>query len=136
MHSVIIGLSLVAGLFLVEERADTDAACFGAEVAAEGVGAGKAAVAAPGGAGEERSGTDVFLFAGVEAFVAFSVVLARKGFAADGADEGTFVGVGAEMGAEVVGSGEAFGAEIALVVCWMFLDSLFFSLGGEAGKSH
>lgn len=63
-------------------------------MAAERVGAGETAAAAPGAAGAELAAADEFLLAAVEALVAFAVVLAREGFAADGADEGTFVGVG------------------------------------------
>jgi hypothetical protein len=37
-----------------------------------------------------------------------------KCLTADSAGEGTFTGVGPEVSAEVVGTGEAFGAEIAL----------------------
>lgn len=59
--------------------------------------------------------------------MAFAVVLAGEGFAADSAYEGAFVGMGAEMGAEVVGPGKAFGAEVALEGCWVFLDTFFTS---------
>jgi hypothetical protein len=93
-------------------------------VAAESVGAGEAAVAAPGVAGLELASTDEFLLAAVEAFVAFAIVLAGEGFAADGADEGTLVGVGAQVGAEVVGTRESLGAETALVCGWVFLNPL------------
>lgn len=70
----------------------------------------------------------------MQAFVAFAVVLAGEGFAADGADEGAFVGVGAEVGAEVVGSREAFGAEVALEGCGVFLYALFGARGRRAGR--
>ncbi|KAI4130093.1 MAG: hypothetical protein LQ347_003509 [Umbilicaria vellea] len=106
---------------LVEQGLDADAAGLGAEMAAEGVGAGEAAAAAPGAAGAEVAAADEFLLAAVEALVAFAVVLAREGLAADGADEGPFVGVGAQVGAEVVGAREAFGAEVALEVGRVFL---------------
>jgi len=43
----------------------------------------------------EVAATDEFLFAGVEAFVSFAIVLACEGFAADGADKGSFVGMSA-----------------------------------------
>ena len=59
--------------------------------------------------------------------MAFAIVLTGKRFAADGADERTFVRVGAEMGAEVIGAGKAFGAEVALKGCRVFLDALFCS---------
>jgi hypothetical protein len=57
---------------------------------------------------------DKLLLSSVQALVALAVVLAGKGLAAHRAQEGTLVGVGAEMGAEVVGSREAFGAQATL----------------------
>jgi hypothetical protein len=77
----------------------------------------------------EFAATDEFLFAGVEAFVAFAVVLACEGFAAYGADEGSFVCVRAEVGAEVVGAGEAFRTEVALEGGGVFLDAFWFAWG-------
>ena len=62
--------------------------------------------------------------------MAFSIVLAGKGFAADGADEGAFVGVGAEVGSEVVGSCESLCAEVAVEVCGVFLDFYAWGPGG------
>ena len=59
--------------------------------------------------------------------MAFAIVLAGERFAADGADKGAFVGVSAEMGTEVIGTGKAFGAEVALKGCGVFLDALFRS---------
>ena len=79
--------------FLVEERFDAHAASFRAEVAAQSVCAGEASSTTPLGAGLESAFADEFLLAGVQAFVAFAVVLAREGFAADGADKWSLVGV-------------------------------------------
>ena len=62
--------------------------------------------------------------------MALAVVLAREGFAADGADEGALVGVGAQVGAEVVGAGEALGAEVALECGGVFLHALPVVAGG------
>lgn len=53
-----------------------------------------------------------------------AVVLAGKGFPADGADKGPLVGVGAQVRAKVVGAREAFGAEVTLKRCWVLLDAL------------
>lgn len=75
-----------------------------------------------------------FLLTAVKAFVPFSVVLTGEGFAAHGADEGALVGVGAKMGAQVVGPREAFGAEGALECGGMFLDALLFAGGGWASR--
>ena len=88
--------------------------------------------AAPGTTGFKLAFADEFLLAGVQAFVAFAVVLAREGFGADGADEGTLVGVGAEVGAEVVGAREFLGAEVALEGGGVFLHA-FVLAGGRAG---
>lgn len=62
-----------------------------------------------------------------------SVVLAREGFAADGADEWSLVGVGSEMGAQVVGAGEALGAEGALEGGGVLLDALRVAVFCAAG---
>lgn len=59
--------------------------------------------------------------------MSFAVVLAREGFAAYGADKGSFVCVCAEVGAEVVGSGEAFWTQGALEGSGVFLDSFWFA---------
>ena len=99
---------------LIEQRLDADAPRLAAEMAAKGVGAGEAAAAAPLGAGLERAATNELLLARVQALVALAVVLARKGLAADGADKGPLVGVGAQVGAQVVGAREALRAEVAL----------------------
>ena len=103
-------------------------------MAPQGVGAREASAAAPVAARAELAAADEFFFARVEPFVAFAVVLAREGFAADGADKGAFVGVGAEVGAKVIGAGEAFGAEVALEGCRVFLDALFRSGSGRSGR--
>lgn len=60
--------------------------------------------------------------------MAFTVVLPREGFAADGADEGPLVGVCSEMGAEVVGAGEALGAEGTLERGRVLLDALWVAV--------
>lgn len=63
----------------------------------------------------------------------FSIVLACKGLATYGADEGSFVGMGAEMRAEVVGTREAFRAEITLEGGRMFLNLPIAGNGGSSG---
>ena len=62
---------------------------------AQGVGAREAPSAAPAPACAELAAADEFLLARVQTLVAFAIVLAGERFAADGADEGAFVGVGA-----------------------------------------
>ena len=127
-------MTLAFRRFLVQERLDADPPSFTAEMPAEGVGTGKAPATAPLATGAQLATADEFLLAGVEAFVAFAVVLAREGFAADGTDERALVGVGAEVGAEVVGTGEALGAEVALECGGVFLDALpVVARGGGTG---
>lgn len=65
--------------------------------------------------------------------MAFAVVLAGKGFAADSADKGALVGMCSQVRAEVVCSGEAFGTERALECSRMFLNAAVGS-GGRAGR--
>jgi hypothetical protein len=113
--------------FLVEQRLDTDAAGFGAEMSAKSVCARESSSTSPLTAAGELASTDEFLFAGVEPFVAFSIVLARECFAAYCADEGSFVGVGAEVGAQVVGARESFRAQSALEGSGVFLDAFWFA---------
>lgn len=96
------------------------------------VGTSEAAATAPRATGTKFAAADEFLFARVEAFMSFSIVLACKGLATDGADEGSFVGMGAEMRAEVVGTREAFRAEITLEGGRMFLN---LPIAGNRGSS-
>ena len=117
---------------LVEEWLDAHPAGFGAEVAAQRICACEAPATAPGAGIGEVAFADEFLLAGVEAFVAFAIVLAGKGFATDGADEGPFVGVGAQMRAEVVGTSEAFGTKGALEGGGVFLYPCAVVTGGCA----
>lgn len=65
--------------------------------------------------------------------MAFAVVLTGKGFAANRADKGALVSMRSQMGAEVVGSCEAFGAECALKICRMFYTAVGASSGGPIG---
>lgn len=99
-------------------------------MATQSIGTRKAAATAPligrcvGNTVGERSTTDELLLARVETLVTLAVVLAGKGLAANRADEWPLVCVGAEMGAEVVGSGEAFGAEMAFECRGVLLSAL------------
>lgn len=56
--------------------------------------------------------------------MAFAVVLPREGFAAYGTDEGPLVGVCSEMRPQVVGAGEALGAESTLESSRVLLNAL------------
>jgi len=117
----------------VEERFDADTARLGAEVPPQCVGTCEPTTAAPRPAVGELTAADELFLAGMEALVAFAVVLASECFAADGADEGALVGVGAEMGTKVVGACEALGAEIALEGGGVFLDAL--AVGGYCART-
>lgn len=110
--------------FFLEQRADADAASFRAEMAAESVGAGEASPAAPVVAVFEVAAADELLLAGVQAFVALAVVLARECLAAHAADEGALVCVRAQMRPEVVGAGEALRTQSTLEGCWVLLCTL------------
>lgn len=66
--------------------------------------------------------------------MAFTIMLARKGFAADGADEWPLIRMCAEMASEVVGASEAFRAEVTLEGSGVFLDALLGAGGGWTGR--
>lgn len=127
-HHLLIVETLALERLLVEQRLDADAAGLGPEVAAEGVGAREAAAAAPAAAASQLAAADELLLARVQALVPFAVVLAREGFAADGADEGPLVRVRPQVAAEVVGPRELFWAQGALEGGGVFLDA--FGVGG------
>ena len=57
----------------------------------------------------------------MKSFMAFTVVLTRKGFATNGANERAFVGMRSKVRPEIVGSGEAFSAEGAFKSRGVFL---------------
>ena len=97
---------------------------------AQCVGTRETAAAAPLAALLELSLAHEFLLARVQALVTLSVVLARECLPAHRADERTLISVGAEMGAQVVGSGEALGAERALESSRVLLDALGIAVVG------
>lgn len=97
------------------------------------IGTSEAAATAPRATGTEFAAADKFLFARVEAFMTFAIVLACEGLATDSADEGSFVGMSAKMRAEIVGAREAFGAESTLEGGRMFLNFSFAGNGGSSG---
>jgi hypothetical protein len=90
--------------FLVQEWLDADAARFGSEMPPEGVSTGKASAAAPLTTGFQVTLAYELLLPGVKTLVAFAVVLPCKSFAANGTDEWTFVGMGTQVRAQVVGA--------------------------------
>lgn len=77
-------------------------------MAAQSIRTGEAAAAAPLSASRELAAANEFLFAGMEALVAFAVMLPCKCFAAHCTHEWSFVGVGAEMGSQIVCAGKPF----------------------------
>lgn len=54
----------------------------------------------------------------------FTIVLTSECLPADGADEWSFVCMSPQMGPEIVGSGEALGAKMALESSRVFLNTL------------
>ena len=93
-------------------------------MAAQCIRACEATPAAPSAAMAELAFADKLFLARMEAFVPLAVMLAGEGFATDGADEGALVGVGPEVRAEIVGAGEALGAETALKGGGVLLDAV------------
>lgn len=84
-------IAVSLGGFLLQQRAYTNPSSFAAEMAAESIGTCKSSSASPDPAGFEIPATDEFLFARVESFVAFPIVLASESLGAYGAHEGAFV---------------------------------------------
>jgi hypothetical protein len=66
--------------------------------------------------------------------VALAIVLAGEGFAADCAHEWSFIGVGAEMRAQIVCSGKPLRAQVALESGRVLLDALRVT-GSSTGAS-
>lgn len=87
------------------------------------VGTCKPSAATPIPAGAELALADEFLFPGMEAFVALTVMLTRKCLATYGAHKRAFIRMGTEMGAQVVRPSKAFRAECALKGSGMFLNA-------------
>lgn len=81
---------------------------------AQGVRTRETAAAAPLSAPREVSTTNEFLFPRMQTFVTLPIVLPRKRFAADGANKRSFIGMGAQVGPQVIGSRKAFRAQVAL----------------------
>ena len=67
-------------------------------MSAQRVGTGKLSAAAPLSSGSEFPFADEPLLPAMQSFVPFAVMLAGKGFPADGADERSLVSVRSEMG--------------------------------------
>ena len=133
-HHLLVELALALHGLFVQQRLDADPPGLASEMSPQGVGAREAAPAAPVAPRAEFAAADEFLFAAVQALVPFAVVLSGKGLAADGADEGPLVGVRAQVRAEVVGACEAFGAEVALEGCGVFLDTFLGARSRWSGR--
>ena len=72
----------------------------------------------------EITAANKLLFAGVQTFVSFPVVLASKGLAANAAYKGTFIGMGAKMRPQVVGTCESLRTQSTLKSSWVLLGTL------------
>ena len=104
-----VGVAFLGGL-LLEQATNANTTCLTPKVSAKCIGSGKSSTATPAFAVFEDAFADKFLFTGVEAFVAFPVVLAGKRLAADRADKRPLIGVSAQMTAQVVCTRETLGA--------------------------
>lgn len=83
----------------------------------------------------EIATADKLLFTRMQAFVSLPVVLAGKCFTADTANKWTLIGVSAQMRTQVVGSCEAFRAQITLESGWVLLRALWVgAITGIAGS--
>lgn len=99
-------------------------------MSAQRIGAGEAPTATPLAALLELSFADELLLARVQALVAFPVMLPSECLSTHRANERTLVSVGSQMRAQVVGPGEALGAQVALEGCRVLLDPFGISTLG------
>ena len=100
--------------FFVQQWPNADATGLRPEMTAQSVGTSETAATAPLSASREIPTTDKFLFPGMQTFMSFPIVLARKGFAADCADKRSFIGVGPQVGAQVVRPRKALRTKVTL----------------------
>jgi hypothetical protein len=110
--------------FFVEQWLDAYAARFRAEMPSQSISAGKTTATTPLAALFEISFANELLLSGMKSFVAFSVMLTSESFPTDCTYEWAFVGMGAEVRAEVVGTSKAFWTQITLEGCGVLLDPL------------
>ncbi len=125
--------SLPLHRILVQKRLDADSARLAAEMATKSVRAREAAPATTAPACAQFTFANKLLLAAVQAFVALAVVLTRKCFPANGTYKGALVSVSAQVGAKVVCTCEALGAEVALEGGRVFLDALVCARDSRAG---
>lgn len=107
--------------FFIQQWPDADATGLRPEMTAQGVGTSETATAAPLSAPREIPATDKFLFPGMQTLMSLPIVLARKGFAADGAHKRSLIGMGPQVGAQVVRPRKALRTKMTLESGRMFL---------------
>ena len=120
-----------------EERLDANSTCFRPEMSPQSICSGKSPATPPVLTRSRAKFTlaDKFLLAAVEAFVAFAIVLSGERFATDGTHEWSLIGMCSQVGAQVIGSSEAFRAESALESGRVLLDSRVGAGGGSIGPT-
>jgi hypothetical protein len=99
-------------------------------MSAQRIGACKATPTAPLASLLELSFAYKLLLSGMQALVALPVVLAGERLPANGTDKRTLVSVGAQMGAEVVGTSKPLWAERALESRGVLLHALGIPIVG------
>lgn len=112
-------------VLFIQQRLDTDAARFRAEMAAEGVSASEASATAPLSALLQLALADKLLLTRMQALVPLPIVLPREGLTAYGTHEGPLIRVCSEMRSQVVGAGESLRAEGALEGGRVLLNALW-----------
>ena len=110
--------------FFVQERLDAYPTRFAPEMSTQCVGTSKSSTATPIASCAQLTLAYEFLLPRVKPFMTFAVMLASKGFATYGTHKGSFVGMGSEMGAKVVGTSEPLGTKGALKGGWVLLHSV------------
>lgn len=93
-------------------------------MATQSISSRKAAPTTPLTTGLEITLTYKFLLSRVQTFMALAIMLACKGFATNGTNKRSLIRVCAEMGAQIVRTGKALGAQRALEGSWVFLYAL------------
>lgn len=133
-HHLLVANALPLHGLLVQQRLDADPPGLAAEMTSQRIGPREASATTPVAPGPELALADEFFLTAVQAFVALAIMLPRKRLAADGAHKGAFIGMCAQVRAEVVRAGKALGAERALEGGRVFLHPLVRAGGGRPGR--
>lgn len=96
-HALLAPLSLALYHFLVQQRLDADPASLGPEMSSESISTGETPSTTPLPTSLQVALADELLLARVEALVTLAIMLSRKGFATDCANEWSLVGVSPQV---------------------------------------